>query len=158
MAGSGGAAPDGTVSLRVFEGYVESAVYQGADVPEAVRSYVQKIIGARPLTAAVLERYLLLINDIPGVTAHAALAQSAATTGAAELTLVAAVQKVAGDAAIDNRLTRSLGPARVSASGELVTLDEQDRGAWDAALIAEGHALVRERIAAVSAGQGHAGR
>ena len=38
--------------------------------------------------------------------------------------------------------------ARVSASGELVTLDEQDRGAWDAALIAEGHRLVRERIAA----------
>jgi RNA polymerase sigma-70 factor (ECF subfamily) len=38
--------------------------------------------------------------------------------------------------------------ARVSASGELVTLDEQDRGAWDAALIAEGHQLVRERLAA----------
>ncbi|MDJ0356662.1 sigma-70 family RNA polymerase sigma factor [Paenarthrobacter sp. PH39-S1] len=37
---------------------------------------------------------------------------------------------------------------RVSASGELVTLDEQDRGAWDAALIAEGHRLVRERLAA----------
>jgi RNA polymerase sigma-70 factor, ECF subfamily len=39
-------------------------------------------------------------------------------------------------------------PARVSASGELVTLDEQDRGAWDTALIAEGHRLVRERLAA----------
>ena len=38
--------------------------------------------------------------------------------------------------------------ARVSASGELVALDEQDRGAWAAALIAEGHRLVRERLAA----------
>ncbi|WP_086845600.1 RNA polymerase sigma factor [Amycolatopsis kentuckyensis] len=38
-------------------------------------------------------------------------------------------------------------PARVSA-GELVALDEQDRGAWDTALIAEGHRLVRERLAA----------
>ena len=38
--------------------------------------------------------------------------------------------------------------ARVSASGELVRLDEQDRGSWDAALIAEGHRLVRERLAA----------
>jgi RNA polymerase sigma-70 factor (ECF subfamily) len=37
--------------------------------------------------------------------------------------------------------------ARVSARGELVTLDEQDRAAWDAALIAEGHRLVRERLA-----------
>src|SRR5262249_10356269 len=36
--------------------------------------------------------------------------------------------------------------ARVSASGELVTLDEQARGAWDRELIAEGHALVRARL------------
>jgi RNA polymerase sigma-70 factor (ECF subfamily) len=43
-------------------------------------------------------------------------------------------------------------PARVSASGELVSLDEQDRGAWDATLIAEGHQLVRERLAAAAAG------
>jgi len=55
-------------------------------------------------------------------------------------------------------LTEARRPARISTAGELVTLDEQDRGAWDAALIAEGHALVRERIAAVSAGQGHPGR
>jgi RNA polymerase sigma-70 factor (ECF subfamily) len=45
-------------------------------------------------------------------------------------------------------LTEARGTARVSARGELVTLDEQDRGAWDAALIAEGHRLVRDRLAA----------
>ena len=110
---------DGSVTLRVFEGYVDSAVYQGANIPDVVRNYVQKITAARPLTAAVLERYLLLINDIPGVTAHAALAQSPRTVGAAELTLVASVQRLAGDASIDNRLTRSLGPARVSGSVQL---------------------------------------
>src|SRR5580704_8297425 len=45
-------------------------------------------------------------------------------------------------------LTEARRSARVSASGELVTLDEQDRGTWDAGLIAEGHRLVRERLAA----------
>jgi RNA polymerase sigma-70 factor, ECF subfamily len=45
-------------------------------------------------------------------------------------------------------LTEARRTARVSASGELVTLAEQDRGTWDAALIAEGHRLVRERLAA----------
>jgi RNA polymerase sigma-70 factor (ECF subfamily) len=44
-------------------------------------------------------------------------------------------------------LTDARRCARVSASGELVPLGEQDRGAWDAALIAEGHRLVRERLA-----------
>jgi RNA polymerase sigma-70 factor (ECF subfamily) len=55
-------------------------------------------------------------------------------------------------------LTEARRAARVSASGELVPLGEQDRGAWDPALIAEGHALVRARIAAVAAGQGRPGR
>ena len=45
-------------------------------------------------------------------------------------------------------LTEARRTARVSASGELVTLDQQDRGDWDAALVAEGHRLVRERLAA----------
>jgi RNA polymerase sigma-70 factor, ECF subfamily len=49
-------------------------------------------------------------------------------------------------------LTEARRTARVSASGELVSLDEQDRGSWDAALIAEGHRLVRERLAAAAGG------
>ena len=55
-------------------------------------------------------------------------------------------------------LTEARRPARVSASGELVTLDEQDRSAWDVSLVAEGHALVRERLAVVAAGGPAPGR
>ncbi len=44
-------------------------------------------------------------------------------------------------------LTESRRAARVR-HGELVPLDEQDRGGWDRALIAEGHALVRECLVA----------
>lgn len=50
-------------------------------------------------------------------------------------------------------LTEARRTARVSAGGELVALEEQDRGAWDAPLIAEGHRLVRERLAAAAAGE-----
>ncbi|MFD8565005.1 RNA polymerase sigma factor [Streptosporangium canum] len=49
-------------------------------------------------------------------------------------------------------LTEARRTARISAGGELVALDEQDRGAWDTGLIAEGHRLVRERLAAAAAG------
>jgi RNA polymerase sigma-70 factor, ECF subfamily len=49
-------------------------------------------------------------------------------------------------------LTEARRTARVSARGELVTLAEQDRGNWDASLVAEGHRLVRERLAAAAAG------
>lgn len=44
-------------------------------------------------------------------------------------------------------MTEARRASRVSADGELVPLAEQDRGAWDRDLIAEGHALVRALIA-----------
>jgi RNA polymerase sigma-70 factor (ECF subfamily) len=44
-------------------------------------------------------------------------------------------------------LTEARRAARISAGGELVSLGEQDRGTWDKTLIAEGHRLVRERLA-----------
>lgn len=49
-------------------------------------------------------------------------------------------------------LTDARRAARVSHTGELVTLDEQDRSAWNRTLIIEGHALVRDRLTAVAAG------
>ena len=49
-------------------------------------------------------------------------------------------------------LTEARRTARISSSGELVPLHEQDRDAWNVELIAEGHRLVRERLAAARAG------
>ena len=48
-------------------------------------------------------------------------------------------------------LTDARREARVSADGELVPLPEQDRARWDSVLIAEGHALVRQRLASGTA-------
>lgn len=45
-------------------------------------------------------------------------------------------------------LTDARRAARTDAAGALVTLDEQDRGRWDTAMIAEGEALVERALAA----------
>lgn len=50
-------------------------------------------------------------------------------------------------------LTEARRPARLSRTGELVTLVDQDRSAWDRALLDEGLALVHARLAAVAAGR-----
>lgn len=49
-------------------------------------------------------------------------------------------------------LSEARRTARIASTGQLVPLAEQDRGSWDAALIAEGHRLVRERLSAAAAG------
>ncbi|MFL6117509.1 MAG: RNA polymerase sigma factor [Catenulispora sp.] len=66
-------------------------------------------------------------------------------------TLLPADGEVAGLLAL-MLLTEARRPARVAAGGELVPLSEQDRGSWDPDLIAEGHRLVRERLAAAATG------
>lgn len=55
-------------------------------------------------------------------------------------------------------LTDARRAARLSGTGELVLLENQDRDAWDRALIGEGHALVRERLAVVATGTERPGR
>ena len=55
-------------------------------------------------------------------------------------------------------LTEARASARVSAAGELVPLDEQDRGTWDRAMLAEGLAVVRERLDVVARGEAVPGR
>jgi RNA polymerase sigma-70 factor (ECF subfamily) len=55
-------------------------------------------------------------------------------------------------------LTEARAAARVSAAGAGVPLDEQDRGTWDRAMIAEGLAVVRERLDVVARGEAVPGR
>ena len=55
-------------------------------------------------------------------------------------------------------LTEARRAARTSGDGDLLALDEQDRSVWDAALIGEGHQLVRDRLAAVARGGAAPGR
>ena len=85
------------------------------------------------------EGYLASAGDAP---IRAELTDEAIRLGRVLRTLLPDEAEIAGLLAL-MLLIDSRRPSRV-AGGELVPLPEQDRGGWDRALIAEGHALVRE--------------
>jgi RNA polymerase sigma-70 factor (ECF subfamily) len=93
------------------------------------------------------EGYLAGAGDDP---VRAELTDEAIRLGRILRTLLPDAGEVAGLLAL-MLLSDARRSTRV-AGGELVTLDEQDRGSWDRELIAEGHALVRECLARVAAG------
>lgn len=101
---------DGTLTLRVIEGYIASVHLEG-DVRLRPRllALADKIMASRPLQARVLERYLLLANDLPGMQLRSVLAPSQ-TPGAADLTLIASVKTYEVFASLDNYGSRYLGP------------------------------------------------
>ncbi len=106
----------GTARLQVVEGRIDRILVEGpADEQSAlplIRSYTQSITSAtgdKPLNNKDLERALLLINDLPGVSARSIIAPSPNVVGAADLTIL--IERKAYDAivGIDNYGSRYLG-------------------------------------------------
>lgn len=109
---------EGVVQLRVIEGYIDQVNIEGETIgPRAVLDgYAAKIKQSRPLRADVLERYLLLMNDLGGMIARATLSPSQNVTGASDLSVTLTHDRVSADAGISNRNSRALGPWRLGAN------------------------------------------
>jgi RNA polymerase sigma-70 factor (ECF subfamily) len=95
------------------------------------------------------EGYLTSAADAPPIREE--LTAEAIRLGRILRKLLPGVPEVAGLLAL-MLLIESRRTSRV-AGGELVPLDQQDRGGWERALIDEGHALVRECLALSRPGQ-----
>ncbi|MBU6397758.1 MAG: BamA/TamA family outer membrane protein [Rhodospirillales bacterium] len=103
----------GNVRFVVTEGYI-TAVKLSKDIGPAgsmVLGFLQHLTEQRPLNEASLERWLLLAQQVPGVSVHAVLQSDNGDPGA--LTLVAEVSKqtISGLVTADNRSFDETGPA-----------------------------------------------
>lgn len=109
---------DGVATIRVVEGFVARTVVEGdagAHGPR-IQSYLDHLTAAKgPVNIADLERWLLLVNDLPGISARAILSPAAGQTGGSILTLKVERQAVQAYAGIDNRGSVYTGPWRLMA-------------------------------------------
>lgn len=109
---------DGVVTIRVIEGYIDGLEINDADpkTKDKIEIYGNKILRSRPLHTKSLERYMLLMNDLGGVSAKATLAPSDAELGAAKLGI--RVQRDDFDAYINpnNRSSDFYGPEQITAN------------------------------------------
>ncbi len=114
----------GHVRLEAFEGYVTEVEFRGAQTADSdlMRRYAARVLAERPLTAASLERAMLLINDLPGVFASATVAPAPAGRGASRLIISTSRTHVGGGLSADNRGSRTLGRERYIADLQLMSL------------------------------------
>lgn len=141
--------PEATIAKRITRAKAKIAA---AHIPYRVPSATdirQRLDGVLAVIYLVFnEGYLATAGDDP---LRVDLTDEAIRLGRLLRTLLPDQGEVTGLLAL-MLLADARRAARVSRSGELVTLEDQDRGAWDKALIREGHALVRERIASLASG------
>ena len=101
----------GIVTIRVIEGYIEKVTF-GKEIPGRqglLESFAEKLAEFRPIRLSELERYILLMNDLPGVEFDTAIRALDSATGAYELVLLGQADRVNGYVGFDNRGTRSVG-------------------------------------------------
>jgi hemolysin activation/secretion protein len=109
----------GNVTLKVIEGYVDDVVINGVDGlrPDIFDHYKAQLTASRPLHSRVLERFLLLANDLPGVRFKSVLNPSKTNVGAATLVMDGEQTPWQGLASLDNRGSESSGPWQLLIEG-----------------------------------------
>jgi len=104
----------GRVKILVVEGYVEEVEIAGdaGSAADELTAYGEKIKSVRPLTQTALERYLLLANDLPGLSVRAVLDQAPRVQGGVKLILAVERKPLDVSASVNNRGSVALGRER----------------------------------------------
>lgn len=107
---------EGVVQIDVIEGFVDRVAIQGRvrGPRKLLNEYRRGLLKSRPLKAKDLERYLLLIDDLPGVSVKSILTPSKFKQGATNLTLILTNKGYDGSFGADNRGTEFNGPIQIN--------------------------------------------
>lgn len=112
---------NGIVTIEVVEGYIDQVVVQ-SDSASAATNRIQALGGqltqARPLRSEDLERWLLLINDLPGYSARSIISPSQSALGGADITIIPERDPYELSLSVDNYGSRFLGPRQYSAAAQ----------------------------------------
>ena len=103
---------NGRLRFVVTEGRIASVKLDGDIGPAGtqVLRFLNRLTEKQPINSVTLERYLLLAQDVPGVTLRAVLEPSTDQPGALNLIAQVSRKPVSGLATIDNRAFNETGP------------------------------------------------
>jgi hemolysin activation/secretion protein len=108
---------DGRVTLHLYQGKLARVQVRGSGVDRRglAQRTADELTIVSPLTASVLERQMLLLNDLPGMTARGTLVPSAQGVGFADLVIDTTQPRYRAELGADNRSGKYLGPGRYTA-------------------------------------------
>ncbi len=107
---------DGRIEIRVYEGYIREVVIAGdhPDLERKLAPYIDKIVAMVPVRISRLERYLLLMADLAGVTLDAQLSKIVDEPGAGRLVLTVGFDRKVIMGRLDNYGNDETGPLTAS--------------------------------------------
>lgn len=102
---------NGVIKIEIIEGGVDRVIVEGANIGDQniVKRFADKIKSAGAMSSKKLERYLLLIDDLPGITARAVLKASPNRQGYSDVYVKLEENRFNGSVGVDNYSSRFLG-------------------------------------------------
>jgi hemolysin activation/secretion protein len=110
---------NGALLIRVIEGFIGDVRLNDSRSTRSARwaEYTTKLKASRPLRSADLERYLLLISDLPGVKATSVFERmEGGEPGAMRLVMTLDRKYIGAQLGLNNRGSKAIGPLRESAN------------------------------------------
>ncbi|MDG1287725.1 MAG: ShlB/FhaC/HecB family hemolysin secretion/activation protein [Rickettsiales bacterium] len=103
---------DGVVKIKLIEGYINDVTFTG-DISKGslAEEYADKL-RSKALNVNDLERYLLLMDDLSGMTARATLSAAPSGVGGSDMAVSLTQKTYSFRANVNNRGSRYLGPAQ----------------------------------------------
>lgn len=110
----------GIARVVVVEGFVGKVRIEGSRKNRSglFDAYSNKIMASRPLKLSILERYLLLAQDLPGITVRSVFEPEKGVVGASTLVIYLDNKPIDAQASVDNRGTKTLGPIEATLSAD----------------------------------------
>ena len=117
---------DGTVSIKIVEGFINEVRIEGeiSERQSLLNTYADKITSSRPLSIGDLERYLLMIRDLPGIKSEATISPAQSIPGASDLVILVEYKKTDSFVRLDNRGSKYNGPVRLWLGGGFNSLTD----------------------------------
>lgn len=115
-----------TLELRVIEGFIDQIILEPIEGmvlfhpdQQRILAYSHPILASKPLHIDVMERALLLIRDMPGITVKSVIRPSKTVQGAANLHLLIEHQDLSFSTHFQNRGSDNIGPYRGQIQGKI---------------------------------------
>ena len=102
---------NGIFKIKVIEGYINAAFAEGGSTAarKKIELIIKKLVNKRPIDLKSLERVLLLLNDIPGISGSGVLRQGS-ELGTSELVVtINPLPKVSYVSSLNNSSSKTMG-------------------------------------------------
>lgn len=112
----------GEVQFQIVEGQIERVIFKG-DAPQAAETqlhrYARIVEEEDPITYQSVDRFLVLVNSLPGIDAKATFVPDPEVVGGAELIVDIKQTPIAGFMNMNNRGTSYIGPGQIAAGASV---------------------------------------